>query len=63
MPGYENDALKRFKHERPKKHQHHPQVPPNYGATKQYTKEEEAGPVLGKDKIKFVWQVFGTFMY
>ena len=65
MPGYVNDALKRFKRERPKRlqHQPHPHVPPNYGAKKQYAEEEDLGPVLGKDEIKFVQQVLGTFMY
>ena len=41
----------------------YPSVPIKHGAKKQYAEEEDSGPVLGKDEIRFVQQVLGTFMY
>ena len=65
MPGYVDKALKRFKHERPRKcqDQPHPHVPPNYGAKQQFVNEEDTSPPLDDAGKRFIQQVTGTFLY
>ena len=65
MPGYIEDALTRVKHARPRtpQDQPHPRVPPNYGATRQYAKQQDDSPLLDKSGKKFVQEVCGTLLY
>ena len=65
MPDYVPAALKRFKHERPRKlqHQPHPHALPCYGERKQYATPDDTAPVLGKDVVQYVQQMCGTFLY
>ena len=53
MPGYISDALKEYEHHRPKRKQDSPAPysPPQYGAKKQYTKQDDESPKLN-DKAK-----------
>ena len=65
MPGYIEDALTRFKHARPRtpQDQPHPQVPPNYSATRQYADQQDDPPLLEKAGKKVVQEVCGTLLY
>ena len=65
MPGYVEQSLVRFKHQRPQKSQHqlYPHVPPKYGAKQQLTEHEDESPILNKDSKKFVQEVCGTLLY
>ena len=59
IPGYIEDALTRFKRARPRtpQDQPHPHVPPNYGATRQYAKQQDNSPLLDKEGQKSVQEV------
>ncbi|EJK62273.1 hypothetical protein THAOC_17120, partial [Thalassiosira oceanica] len=65
MPGYTKKALKQFGHKAPKQRQNapYPHTPPNYGARKQYAKEESTSPPLDKKGKRFIQQVCGKFLY
>ena len=65
MPGYVGTALARFKHKKPRTNQDQPHkhAIPVYGATVQYTKEEDASQPLDKNGKKYAQQVIGTFLY
>ena len=64
MPGYCDEALRRFKHECKKwTDQPHKHVIPTYGATIQYAKDEDTSEKLGPAEKKFIQQVTGTFLY
>jgi len=65
MPEYIPNALKRFRHDRPKRPQNQPHVhtPPNYGAKAQYTEQEKEEPEVSGETKKFIQQVLGTFLY
>ena len=65
MPGYIEDALTRFKHACPRtpQDQPHPHVPPNYGATRKYSKQQDDSPLLDNAGNKFVQEVCGTLLY
>ena len=65
MPGYVEQSLVRFKHQRPRKSQHqlYPHVPPKYGAKQKLPEHEDESPILNKDGKKFVQEVCGTLLY
>ena len=65
MPGYVEQALVRFKHQRPLKPQHqpYPHVPPKYGAKQKFPEHEDASPLLDKAGKKSVQEVRGTLLY
>ena len=65
MPGCAEQALFRFKHQRPRKPQHqpYPHVPPNYGAKQQFAEHEDEYPFLNNSGKKFVQEVCGTLLY
>ena len=64
MPGYCNEALRRFKHDCQKwTDQPHKHVLPTYGVKIQYAKEPDTSTKLGPKEKKFIQQVTGTFLY
>ena len=65
MPGYVKKALKYFGHEKPKKKQDapFPYTQPDYGARKQYAKEQSSAPQLNKKDKRFIQQVCGKFLF
>jgi hypothetical protein len=65
IPGYLKDALKRFKHEPPKKPQHqpYPHNPIKYGTKTQFAEPEDSSPFLNKDDKRFIQEVTGTFLF
>ena len=65
MPDYIPDALKRFKHMKPKQPQlsPHPHTIPQYGQKTQYAKEEIEEPEVSAEMKTYVQQVLGTFLY
>jgi hypothetical protein len=65
MPGYINNALAHFKHERPKRKQYSPHrhVAPIYGAHAQYVEPEKASHLLDKSNKMNVQAVTGTLLY
>ena len=64
MPGYVEQALTRFGHLTPKQlqHQPHKHTVPTYGATIQYSKDNNATNLLSKKEKKYIQQVLGTFL-
>ena len=65
MPGYIDDALARFQHERPKRRQNSPHrhVTPNYGARAQYVEADNPGLLLDKTQKTYVQAITGTLLY
>ncbi len=65
IPGYINNALKRFKHTTPDKPQHqpYPHNPKQYGQKQQYSEPEDKSPLLGKEDKRFIQEVTGTFLF
>ena len=65
MPGYIEDVLTRFKHAHPRtpKDQPHPNIPPNYGVTRQYSEQQDDSPLLDKAGQKFFQEVCSTLLY
>jgi hypothetical protein len=65
MPGYIEQALAQFGCLIPKilQHQLHKHTVPTYGATIQYTKDNDATKLLSKEEKKYIQQVLGTFLY
>ena len=65
MMSYIQDALTRFRHDRPCKLQDQPYtyVKPTYGAKAQYATDTDPSPLLTPEKNKFVQEVTGTFLY
>ena len=65
MPGYIDNALARFQHERPKRKQYspHKHVSPTYGARVQYVENEQLGLPLDKTQKTYVQAVTGTLLY
>ncbi len=65
MPGYIENALIRFGHNRPDKPQMqpYPHTTPTYGATIQYAKAVDTAPAATKAKEKFTRQVIGVLLY
>ena len=65
MPGYVQKALKQFQHSTPTKPQHapFPHAPIQYGAKKQYAKQESTAPLLDKKGKRFIQQVCGKFLF
>jgi hypothetical protein len=65
IPGYINDALTRFHHERPKRRQYcpHQHIATNYRASSQYAQPEKLGCLLDKVEKLYVQAVTGTLLY
>ncbi len=65
MPGYIDNALARFKHERPKRKQYSPHrhVAPTYRACAQYIEPKKASRLLDKTNKTYVQAVTGTLLY
>jgi hypothetical protein len=65
MPGYINDALTCFHHERPKQRQNSPyqHIAANYGERSQYAEPEKPGRLLDKVEKTYVQAVTGTLLY
>ena len=65
MPGYVQEALVRFKTERPDKPQEQPHrhIPPTFGKSQQYIEDApESVPATAEEKT-YIQQVVGTFLY
>ena len=65
MPGYVTATLQRLRHQlkntrQPSPHHH---FPPTYGARVQFAESEDNTPLLTEEKIKFIQQVVGVFLY
>ena len=65
MPGYIEEALVRFKKERPKRRQNQPHkhVPIKYGQKEDIVEEENQSEAATKEEKTYVQQVVGTFLY
>ena len=65
MPGYTMKQLIRYTHEKPRRPQHCPYSPNpiKYGAKTQEPLPIDDSPLLGKDNIKYIQQVVGSFLY
>ena len=65
MPNYTKKALKQFQHEPPATPQHSPfrAATINYGAKKQYAKQESKAPLLDAKGKKFIQKVCGKFLF
>ena len=64
MPDYVKKALKQFQHKLQKpQRQPFPHTPIQYGAKKQYAKEQSNAPPVDKTEKKFIQQVCGKFLY
>ena len=65
MPGYVTAALQRFRHQikntRQSSPHHH--VPPTYTARLQFSEPEDDTPLLLEERLKFIQQVMGIFLY
>ena len=65
MPGYATAALQRFRRQlknTPQSSPHH-HVPPTYGAKVQFAEPEDNTPLLPEERLKFIQQVVGVFLY
>ena len=65
MPGYVTSALQRFRHQLKNTRQSSPHhhVPPTYGARVQFSEPEDDTPILPEERLKFIQQVVGVFLY
>ena len=65
MPGYVTVALQRFRHQLKNTRQSSPHhhVPPTYGARVQFAEPEYDTPLLPEERLKFIQQVVGVFLY
>ena len=65
MPGYVTAALQRFRNQLKNTRQSslHHHVPPTYGASVQFTEPEDDTPLLPEDRLRFIQQVVGVFLY
>ena len=65
MPGYVTAALQRFHHQlkNTQKSSPHHHVPPTYGARVQFAEPEDDTPLLPEERLKFIQQVVGVFLY
>ena len=65
MPGYVTATLQRFHHQLKNTRQSppHHHVPPTYGARVQFVEPEENTPLLSEERLKFIQQVVGVFLY
>ena len=65
MPGYVTAALQCFCHQLKNTRQSSPHhhVPPTYGARVQFAEPEDNTPLLPEERIKFIQQVVGIFLY
>ncbi len=64
MQGYVQKALKMFQHIRKKqKNQPFLHTSINYGAKKQYAKQESTAPPVNPKEKKFIQQVCGKFLF
>ena len=65
MPGYVTTALQRFRHQLKNTRQSSPHhhVPPTYGARVQFSEPEDDTPLLPEERLKFIQQFVGVFLY
>ena len=64
MPKYVKQALKQFQHTLNKRqHQPFPSAKIDYGAKKQYAKQQSNAPLLDKEGKKIVQRVCGKFLF
>jgi hypothetical protein len=65
MPGYIQQALHKFQHPHPTRpqHSHHQHKEIKYGAQSQLTDPSDDSPLLPKEGIKRLQQIFGTLLY
>ena len=65
MPGYVTADLQRFRHQlkNTRKSSPHHHVAPPYGARVQFVEPEEDTLLLPEERIKFIQQVVGVFLY
>ena len=65
MPNYIKNAIKKFAHRHPTKHQAQPHtwIPPTYGAKVQYAHEPAPSPILSTKDTKRIQQIVGTLLY
>ena len=65
VPGYVAAALLRFCHQLKNNKQlsPHQHVAPTYGAKVQFAEPEDDTPLLPEERIKFIQQVVGVFLY
>ena len=65
MPGCVTSALQRFRHQLKNTRQSSPHhhVPPTYGARVQFAEPEDDTPLLPEERLKFIQQVVGVFLY
>ena len=65
MPGYVTAALQWFRHQlkNTRKSSPHHHVPPTYSARVQFSEPEDDTPLLLEERLKFILQVVGVFLY
>ena len=65
MPGYVTAALQRFRHQLKNNKQSppHHHVAPTYGAKVQFAEPEDDTPLLPEERLKFIQQAAGVFLY
>ena len=65
MTGYVTASLQRFRHQLKNTRQSSPHhhVPPTYGARVQFTEPEYNTLLLPEERLKFIQQVVGVFLY
>ena len=65
MPGYVTAALQHFNHQHKNNRQSssHYHAPPTYGARGQFAELEDDTPLLPEERLKFIQQVVGVFLY
>ena len=65
MPGYVTAALQLFHHQLKNTRQSSPHhhVPPKYGVRVQIAEPEDNTPLLPEERLKFIQQVVGVFLY
>ena len=65
MPGYVAASLLCFRHQLKNNKQlsPHQHVAPTYGTKVQFSEPEDDAPLLPEERIKFIQQVVGVFMY
>ena len=65
MPGYVTAALQRFRHQLKNTCQSSPHhhAPPTYGTRVQFAEPEDDTPLLPEERLKFIQQFVGVFLY
>ena len=64
LPGYVSAALLRFRHLKCRQQNSpHPHAQPTFGAKVQYTTPADDSPILPYERLKYIQQVVGVFLY